>query len=420
MRILYLSNVLSIHDHRFLSSLVSNGYEVYLLTFKEIVPKFIQDIPELEIIHRPLFRGEIRGNKYISGIQKEGKLSLFCFYNFMKRAATSLQNKLSFNIMENISAILSLWRVYQTKITIKKVKPDVLHTVWVPGGGLIGALSCFHPVLLMPLASDILVFPNGSLVWRYLTGFIIRTADMITCDCERVKREIIKQTGFPSEKIVVFPRGVDLETFHPDEDLRWETRKSLGWLDNKIIIMTRSFAPIYGVEYFLRSIPEVIRSVPHARVLLVGSGPMEMFFKKLVKELGLVDIVRFHGPVPNEALPSLLNAADVYVSSSLSDGTSVSLLEAMACGLPVVVSDIPSNLEWISNGSNGLIYPRHDHMSLAESIIVLLRNEQLAAKMRKKNLEIAKRRANWRRNFKLLEKMYEDLIKSQNLYQDKN
>ena len=175
--------------------------------------------------------------------------------------------------------------------------------------------------------------------------------------------------------------------------------------------MNRSFAPVYGIEYFLRSLTKVAKAVPDARVLLIGSGPLETTFRALVKELGIENMVKFLGFVANEELPAYLNAADLYVSSSLSDGTSVSLLEAMACGLPVVVTDVPSILEWVENGINGLVCPRRDSDSLAKAIITLLRDERTAAKMGKKNLEIAEQRADWNKNFKMLEKMYVELTK---------
>ena len=104
------------------------------------------------------------------------------------------------------------------------------------------------------------------------------------------------------------------------------------------------------------------------------------------------------------------NASDIYVSTSLSDGTSVAMLEAMACGLPVVVSDVPSNYEWIDNGINGYIITRKDSSVLAERIIKLLNNENLQQEMGQRNLQIAKERADWEKNFDILEGIYQNLV----------
>ena len=415
MRILYLSNVLSIHDYRFLTSLVQSEHETYLLTFKESIPSNIRALSGLTVIHKPLFHksSSTYGKQSEEVLPRRGNVVTH-LYSIGRRIVDRLQDKIGLNIIETVSVLLTPWRAYQTRRIIRKIHPDVLHAVWIPSAGLIGALSRFHPMLLMPLASDVLVLPHRSFLWQWLTRFVLRRSDMITCDSEAVKQAVVEQSDFPEDKIVVFPRGVDLKLFHPDPKLREETREMLGWQEDKIIIMTRRFAPIYGIEYFLRSLPKVLEEVPSAKALLIGTGPLEMSFRTIVKELGVDSAVRFQGMVANKELPAYLNAADLYVSSSLSDGTSVSLLEAMACGLPVVVTDVPSILEWVKDGVNGLVCPRRDSVSLADAIITLLQDEQMAAKMGEKNLAIAKQRADWDKNFKLLEGMYAKLTKSRN------
>src|ERR1051325_8853856 len=158
---------------------------------------------------------------------------------------------------------------------------------------------------------------------------------MITCDCEAVKRKIIEISGYPSDKIVVFPWGVDLGLFRPEEN-KAALKSDLGVGDRPVIITTRTLSPVYGIEYFLRALPDVLRVHPRALALVVGTGPLDRQMRDLATSLGLRDHVHFAGNVPNEKLPRYLNAADIYVSPSLSDGTSLCLLEALACGLPGV------------------------------------------------------------------------------------
>ena len=242
--------------------------------------------------------------------------------------------------------------------------------------------------------------------------YVIERADMITCDAEAVKKTIMEIADYPEEKIVTFPRGIDLKIFRPSEKDRLRVRQKLGWSDKKILIMTRTFRPVYGIEYFLRALPQVIEKVPQVKALLIGTGPLESHFHRIVNELKINNEVLFLGQVPNTDLVRYLNAADVYVSSSLSDGTSVSLLEAMACALPIVVTDVPAILEWVQDGVNGLVVPRKNIKQLAEKISYLLRNGDLAREMGKRNFEIAQERANWDKNFKQLEEMYATLMRS--------
>jgi glycosyltransferase involved in cell wall biosynthesis len=137
---------------------------------------------------------------------------------------------------------------------------------------------------------------------------------------------------------------------------------------------------------------------------------LELQLKALAQELNLADRIRFLGEIPNHELPKYLNASDLYVSSSLSDGTSLSLLEALACGLPVVVTDVPANLEWVEDGINGLVVPRQSSEELAKAVITLLKDEQYAQEMGKKNLALARKRADWDRNFAKLEELYQRMV----------
>jgi glycosyltransferase involved in cell wall biosynthesis len=291
------------------------------------------------------------------------------------------------------------------KNLLTEIKPEILYAGWIPSCGFTAALSNYHPFFLKPWASDILLLPKRSWFFKKIAQFTIKRADMITCDSKIVKQEIIRLTGYPEEKIVVFPFGIDLSLFQPDNLQRVNLRKKFGLEEKKVIIMNRNFEPVYGIEYFLRALPLVWAKVPNICVLLIGSGSLEGKLRELVEELKLEPVVKFIGEVPNREMPGYLNASDLYVSSSLSDGTSNSLLEAMACGLPVVVTDVPAILEWVTNGENGFVVPRQSVEELAEAIIHLLKNEDIAIEMGKKNLEIAKERADWDKNFRKFEEI---------------
>jgi glycosyltransferase involved in cell wall biosynthesis len=316
------------------------------------------------------------------------------------------------------NAIIKIFGRVRMYIRFKKllsmIKPDIVHAGWVPTCGFTTALSNFHPFLLMPWGSDILLTPKRRWFYKKITQFTIKRADMITCDAETVKKEIVQLADYPQEKIVVFPWGIDLSLFKPDISLRVNLRKRLGIEGKKVIIMNRSFKPVYGIEYFLKALPMVWEKVPDVYVLLIGSGPLENELRKIVKKLNLEPIVKFMGEVSNEEMPAYLNASDLFVSSSLSDGTSLSLLEAMACGLPVVVTDVPAIVEWVADGENGLVVPRKSVEELAEAIIHLLKNEDIAIEMGKKNLEIAKERADWNKNFRKLEEIYLGMLHRSN------
>jgi glycosyltransferase involved in cell wall biosynthesis len=118
--------------------------------------------------------------------------------------------------------------------------------------------------------------------------------------------------------------------------------------------------------------------------------------------------------VPNEELCYYLNSAEIYVSTSISDGTSMSLLEAMACGLPVVVSDVPANCEWVQDGVNGFIVPRKKVNPISEKVLALLNDRVLAEKMGNTNVSIANERADLDKNYPKFDSIYEQMVQSEN------
>ena len=380
MKICYVSSALGIPDQRFINKFSAKGWEV------DVVALGRSAIRETDRIRFHYLLNE--SSDYLLTRSEEAAR----YFVYPMEAAKSY--------------------IFLKKL-LKEIRPDVLHGTWVQSDGFVCALNGFHPFLLMPYGSDILIQPKKSRISRLITTYTIKKADMIACDAENVKREIVRATDYPEEKIAVFPRGVDLSRFRPNGEGS-KIRRKLGWEDKRIVIMTRLFKPIYGIEYFLRSIPRIIESVPDTRVILCGTGPLEDEFKSFVSESGLNEKVHFAGFVENEKLPEYLSAADLYVSCSLSDGTSISLLEAMACGLPVVVTDVESNKEWVMNGKNGFVVPRRESFKLGQRVIELLQNDDLRKEFGKRNIQIAKRRANWDENFEKLEGIYQQLIGPRN------
>jgi glycosyltransferase involved in cell wall biosynthesis len=121
--------------------------------------------------------------------------------------------------------------------------------------------------------------------------------------------------------------------------------------------------------------------------------------------------VTFAGQVSQRDLPRYYHMADLYVSPSHIDGSSVSLMEALACGLPCLVSDIPANREWIRDGENGWLFPDGDTGALAARIINIFENRQQLSRVRQAARATAEEKADWKRNFGVLLKAYEQVAK---------
>jgi glycosyltransferase involved in cell wall biosynthesis len=295
------------------------------------------------------------------------------------------------------------------KKLIKEIKPDILHAHYAGVNGILGALSGFHPFVLTAWGSDILIAGKNFLT-KPLIKLALRKADLITCDAEHMKEAMIKLGAIP-EKIKIIYFGVDTEKFSPgpkDEELI----KKLSIENCRVVISLRNLEPIYDVETLIRAIPLVLKEIPSVKFIIAGKGSEEEKLKNLAKELRISESVRFVGFIPNDELPKYLRTVDVYVSTSLSDaGISASTAEAMACGLPVIITKTGENEKWVKDGEGGYLIPIKNPEILAKKIIYLIKNEKLRKEFGKVNRTTIEEKNNYYKEMKKMEKLYEEIAK---------
>ncbi len=296
----------------------------------------------------------------------------------------------------------------QLKALLAKIEPDIVHAGPIQGPALLVALSGFQPLVTMSWGSDILVRAKRSPWMRLATKYVLDRTKIFLGDCQTVADEA-KSLGFTERNIVLFPWGVDLEYFSPDNG-KIEGRRfriALGWDENFIILCNRSWYPIYGVDILAEAFVQSFSKNNNLRLLLVGDGPQSNQIWQLLTPVE--DKVNYAGRVDFQDLLPMYCAADLFISPSHSDGSSVSLLEAMACGRPVLVSDIPSNKEWVTPGETGELFMDGNPESLAEKILELEKDpdlEQYGHRAR----SLAEKRANWDENFQEMLKAYRSAL----------
>ncbi len=353
MKVAYLSRGYTPHDRRFLAALAESGQEVSYLR--------LEPADGAEV--RPLPAG-IRAVEWAGGKRRPRLADV-------PRLAGDLRR------------------------TLARLQPDLVHAGPIQrGAGLVG-LSGFRPMVAMSWGSDLLreaATGFGRLAARYA----LHRADALVCDCQAV-REAALRLGMAEDRIVVFPWGVDLNHFRPGDD--GGLRAGLGWEGTIVLLSTRSWEPIYGtldlVEGFLRA------SVgdPRLRLLMLGGGSLGPTIRARLDSAGLLDHVHFAGQIGYDELPRHYRAADLYLSASRSDGSSISLLEAMACGLPAIVSDIPGNREWVDPARTGWWFAAGDGARLAEAIGQAVAQQSDWEARGRQARSTAEARADWRRNF---------------------
>jgi len=359
-RVLYFSRDLTTHDFRFLTSLAATEMDVYYLRLEKKNSGLKENSLPEEITILPCLNQEIK------------------------------------NGLENLPSLVS-----QLREIINQIKPDIVHAGPIQSCAFISALTGFSPLVSMSWGSDILVDSEKDFLWKWVTEYTLNRTSVFIGDCEAVKEKAI-QFGVLDQRIILFPWGIDLSQYQPGKNLQF--RNKLGWTDQFVLLSLRTWEKIYGVDIVAKAFVAASKSEPDLRLILLGKGSQETEIKEIFNDAGIMDHVYLGGVAAQNELPDYYQAADLYVSASYSDGSSVSLMEALASGLPVLVSEIPGNQEWINQAKNGYLFETGSVEKLSNAILEIVENKNQLPQIRQEARKTAEKKANWDENFpKLLE-----------------
>ena len=268
---------------------------------------------------------------------------------------------------------------------VKKINPDIVHiqTIYLSLSGLLIKKFLHKPYVVYGHGSDVY------LPWRFkniISKPILKNADAVIALTEDMKREVQK---IYDREVFVIPNGIDLERFEnlSKEDLRSELEIKEG----KIILFVGTLRPVKGVRYLIEAMKIVTDKNKNKRLFIVGDGEERGYLESLVRNLNIERYVTFVGKVPNEEVPEYMGASDVFVLPSLSEGFPVTVIEAMASGLPIVATDVRGLSEIIKNGENGFLVKPKNSIEIAEKVLLLLEDDELRRRISRNNKEEVKR-----------------------------
>lgn len=203
----------------------------------------------------------------------------------------------------------------------------------------------------------------------------------------------------------IIPNGIDTDFFRPDVP----PLPQFGDPRPRVLFMGR-FEPRKGLKYLLMAMPEIVRRVPDVQLVVVGMGLFGYSYKGyLDKEVE--EHVHWAGLIPGEERPRYLRSCDVYCSPAIgSESFGIVLLEAMATGTPVVASDIPGYRNVVTPDRDGLLVPTRDPDALAAAIVRVLRDRELAQRLRDAGLKRAREFA-WPKVADRVESLYEEMMR---------
>ncbi len=197
-------------------------------------------------------------------------------------------------------------------------------------------------------------------------------ATRLVANCRAVADCIVRMEKVRASKVDVIYNGIDLEYFRPCPEQRAQMRSQLGIAEDEVLVGNVSaLRPIKGVEHFVSAAAAVLQHESRARFVLVGDGPLRQQLQDQAARLGIAP--RFLIAGAQEDIRPWLNACDVAVLTSESEGFSNSILEYMAMGLACVATDVGGNREVLTEGA-GVLVPQCDDRALAEALLHLVRN----------------------------------------------
>jgi len=367
MRICFLADGSQIHSYRWIQYFSEKGHDIHLISSNES-------------IFEPLHNVTVHRLPSSDALKRWGKIS------YLK---TTLSN------------------IIKARKLVRIINPDIVHAHYLTDYGLMGYFVHFPLFVVTLWGSDILVTPKKSLFNKIMAIMILNNAKLITCDSDIARNECLKYTRH-YENVHVIQWGIDLSIFH---ERKSDYPKDITFT----ILSTRNAGPIYNLDVIIQSIPFVIKKYQNVRYILkfalTWNDDQESELRQLAHSLNVTNYIEFvHKFIDYNKIPELLYGADVFISVPSSDSSSVSLHEAMACGLPVIVSDIPANHEWITDGYNGFIVPVRNPEKLANSIIHLIEKPDLKQLFGKRNTQIIRDRADREKHMAHMENLYQQLI----------
>jgi glycogen(starch) synthase len=239
---------------------------------------------------------------------------------------------------------------------------------------------------------------------KTLGKWTLNTADKIICYTEEEKEKLIRILNINASKIAVIPNGIDTNQFHPR--LRDHAADTIN------LLWVGRFVKGKGVEYIVQAMGILVKERPDLHLTLVGEGPERDCICELIESLGLSDNVSIIDFVPYDKMPRVFQDSDIFVLPSLHEGVPRTALEAMSCGLPVVISDFSHLRDLIDGG--GLMFPKKDVQALADSLRILINDDDKRAKMGRKAREKIVREYSWERTVAGTLDVYQGVVSSAN------
>lgn len=289
---------------------------------------------------------------------------------------------------------------------VKKIKPDIIHAHFIAKYGFHLPGLRFRPKLVSAWGDDVLILPKKSRMIRHFTKRVLSSADLVYAVSHDIQNRILGDFGIASSKIRYFPFGIDTDLFAPEPDSRKNSKDTIGVFSN------RGFFLVYDNATLVRGFALAYKEEGRLRLTLKGEGPEEMSVRNLAASLGLSEVVSFRKKTDYTEVPQDYREADIFITTARSDGTPVSVLEAMASGLPCIAPRVGGIPEWIEHNKTGLLIQPGSPELVAEALRKLAAEPALRIRLGSAAREMIVKNGQWNSLMAQAEKDYQELVKT--------
>ena len=280
----------------------------------------------------------------------------------------------------------------------KRFKPDVVNAHYATGYGTLARLARTKPLIISFLGSDIYDFPYRSKFNKKLLWGNISYASAIASTSNAMAAKIRQVYPKFKNEIYITPFGVNVNVFKPLQKKEKE---------RPIIGIVKYLEPVYDIPLLIRAFAIVSKQMTIKPMLYIyGGGPLLEELETLCETLGVKEDVKFWGTIPNTEVALAINKMDVFVNCSIRESFGVALVEAMACGVPVVATDTEGFRVVVDDGVTGVILKDRRPETMANEIMKLLLDKKTATSYGKNGRERVLALYDWEKDVSIMEELY--------------
>src|SRR3990172_13370932 len=238
--------------------------------------------------------------------------------------------------------------------------------------------------------------PRDSMIRNAIRARMMRKASRVIAVSEGIRTTLISTYGLDANQVSIVPNGANTSIFRPLD--KSECRRQLGYSETeRVICYAGNLVHWQGVQHFLQALVRLTRAKPDVKGLILGEGPDENRLKAMAENLGLSEAVRFVGAIPYERVPVFLGAADVCVApfEESRKASPIKIFEYLACGKPVVASDIDEVGVFLRETRTGIAVPPSDSAKLEDAIKWILDHPEQLSAMGTRGTEVVRSTRSW-------------------------